>query len=290
MKKSYIDNRALAMDILRGEWLIQDDGNLRAAARNFIERNFAEIPSLEKPGVSTVNFEMKSFDLGTEDTGEPKEEQRVMIIPMHGTLTKYDSCTGCSTMEVADILEEYRNDDHISGFVLDIDSPGGSVNAVMCVVNAIKNVQASGKPIVAHVDLCASAAYWVASQCDAIFADNLTSEVGSIGAYAVLLDNRENKLTGERSIEVYAPESSDKNREWREAIDGKTELLEQKLSKTVQKFIACVKDKRSIADDAAGVFSGAMFDTLEAVQNGMIDGQADLTECVQNVFVRASIN
>lgn len=291
MKKSYINNKALAMDILRGQWLIQESPALRSAARDFLERKAVALAKdeQEQAKASLCTAMMDVYDVDTQPENLPSEEQFVLIIPMHGTLTKYDNCIGCATMEVADILEEHRDRDDICGFILDIDSPGGAVNAIMPVIEQIKKIQEAGKPIIAHVDLCASAAYWIASQCDAIFTDNLLSSVGSIGAYYCFIDDRENKATGERVIDIYAPESTDKNRSFREALEGKPELAQKELSETVQKFIAAVKSGRpDIKADAPGVMSGAMFDAPAAVELGMANAMMSLSDCINNVFIRAN--
>ena len=291
MKKSYINYKALTMDILRGQWLIRESSGLRQAARDFIERravNFGD-GNEEGPRVMLCTVKGEFYDADTAPENLPKEENLVLIVPMHGTLTKYDNCIGCATMEVADTLAEYRDRDDICGFILDIDSPGGACNAILPVVEQIRAIQQAGKPIIAHVDQCCSAAYWIASQTDAVFADNLLSYVGSIGAFYSFVDDRENKQTGERVIDIYAPESVDKNRSYREALEGKPELAQKELSETVQHFIEAVKSGRpDIKADAPGVMSGAVFETSKAIDLGMVNAMMDLGSCIVNVFLRAN--
>lgn len=292
MKKSYRNNQSLALEIVRGKWLIQDAANFRSVARIFLDReavvqNATDADGKPRPQLCCING--KSFDVDTPDDLLPKEEQFVLVIPMHGCLTKYDNCMGVATMEVVDILEAYRQDESIIGFILDIDSPGGSVAAVMPLVDEIRKIQESGKPIISHVDDCCSAAYWIASQTDAIFADNILSMVGSIGAYCEIFDDRENKATGARYVDIYAPQSSDKNRSYREALDGKYKLLQKELSDTVDHFIAAVKAGRpDIQSDAEGVMSGAVFEAAKAIDLGMVNGMARLEDCIEIVYVRAN--
>lgn len=290
MEKNYQDYRALAMDILHGQWLIQESPALRTAARRFLERNTSGIADLfkyDRREAFLMDLKGRTYDL-LDLNAQPGDEKLIFVMPIHGTLTKYDNCIGCATMYVADKLEEYRTRDDIVGFVLDIDSPGGACNAIMPVVSEIRKIQADGKPVIAHVDLCASAAYWIASQTDAIFTDNLMSSVGSIGAYYAFIDDRENKQTGEHLVEIYAPESTDKNRAFREALDGKPELAQKELSETVQRFISDVKAGRpGIKADAEGVMSGAMFEAAKALELGMTDSMGDLQSCVEIAYIRA---
>lgn len=279
------------MDILRGQWLIRESPGLRQAARDFLDRRAVNFGDGDEEGPKAVLCTIKGEQFETDANPEnlPKEESFVLIVPMHGTLTKYDNCIGCATMEVADILNEYKDREDICGFILDIDSPGGACNAILPVVERIKEIQELGKPIISHVDLCCSAAYWIASQTDAIFTDNLLSAVGSIGAFYSFVDDRENKQTGARVIDIYAPESVDKNRSYREALEGKPELAEKELSETVQHFIEAVKTGRpDIKADAPGVMSGAVFETSKAIDLGMVNAQMDIDSCIQNVFLRAN--
>lgn len=291
MKKTYTNYKALAMDILRGQWLIQATPELYAAARNFLEKKTVNFGDTDEHGPKSVLCTIKgqSYDADTAQENLPVQENLVLIVPLHGALTKYDNCIGCATMEVADTLEEFRDRDDICGFILDIDSPGGACNAIMPVVEQIRKIQATGKPIVAHVDQCCSAAYWIASQTDAIFADNIMSALGSIGAFYSFVDDRENKQTGAKVIDIYAPESTEKNRSYREALEGKTELAEKELSETVQKFIAAVKEGRpDIKADAPGVMSGAVFETAKAIDLGMANAMMDINSCIETVFIRAN--
>lgn len=277
----------LALDLRRGQWLIHGAESLMPIVNDFLSRRSGVPANMEDYDVSSV----KLSESGTIDSGSSEESgqvKRVVVVPVHGALTKYDTCDTYGTSKIAAKIDEYNNDPEVVGFVLDIDSPGGAENAIPPIVNAIKRVKASGKPIVAHCDSCFSAAYWVASQCDAMFADNTLSGFGSIGAYAQILDNREDKQTGYKVITIYAPESKDKNLAYREALDGKPEKMQEELSILVQAFHAAVKANRpALKTDAEGVLSGATFKAAKAIELGLADAFGSLDECIQNVFIRA---
>lgn len=293
MEKSYRNNSQLALDIMRGQWLLHNPGQFARMARLFLERRGTDVRISEKADADKAKLHTicgDIFSMDAVDPSLPEQQQLILVIPMHGVLTKYDNCVGCATMEIVDIIEETLKDRTVCGYVLDIDSPGGAVNAIAPLVAAIKKVQAEGIPIVCHVDQCGSAAYWIATQTDAIFTDNMMSTVGSVGAYMSIVDDRENKQTGERTIDIYAPESKDKNRAYREALDGDCELAEKQLSDTVALFTKAVKEgRKDLQADADGVLTGAMFMAPKAIELGMVDGMNDLQGCIENVYVRASI-
>lgn len=276
----------LALDLRRGQWLIYGAESLLPLANDFLTRRLALQPSLEEYAVSS--FALSDSGDVIPGSAEDGSVRLVVVVPLHGALTKYDTCDTYGTTGIAAKMDEFINDDEVVGFVLDIDSPGGAENAIFPIVSAIARARAAGKPVIAHCDSCYSAAYWVASQCDAIFADNARSGFGSIGAYAQILDDREDKATGYKIITIYAPESKDKNLAYREALDGKTEKMEEQLSELVSAFHAAVKAGRpSLKADADGVMTGATFKAEKSIELGLADGIGSMDECIENVFIRS---
>lgn len=290
MKKNFVNNRVLASEILRGKWLIDDRSATKMldAAQSFLRRETINGDHTEPIRLAFVAMDGQE-KMVSNDEDANLTQPCVLVVPVQGTLTQYDNCFGTATMEIISILEAYRSDENVIGFILDINSPGGAVNAVMPLVNEIKKIQADGKPIIAHCDFAASAAYWIASQTDAIIMDNILSEVGSIGVCATLIDDRENKATGERHLTIYAPQSTDKNKAYRDALDGDFAAMEKELSDVAVVFQNSVKAGRpKLKADAEGVLSGAVFATAKAIELNMADSMGDLASCVEIVCVRAS--
>ncbi len=285
--KPYKNNTQLAFDILRGLWLLRDAEALLPYAKAFIHREtISADENTAKPRLYTDSGDY-------EDTLQKPdiEAKKVVVIPLHGATTKYWNCSNDGTLALAEALEEFAAREDVIGFVLDVDSPGGAANSIMPLVQAIWFVRSLGKPIIAHCDQCASAALWIASQCDAVYMDNEMSEIGSLGAYASVLDNRTNLQTGEKIIYVYADESGDKNKAVREALEGRYDSMKKELSALVSRFRAAVeKGRPNLNTEAEGVLSGAMFYTEDAISVGLADGQLSLQECIENVFIRAEIN
>ena len=280
------NNIQLALDIRRGQWLVADAESLLPIALDFLSRKMPEVEHIE---FATTSF---SSDLiGRSNRGgdiTPPDQKTVVVIPIHGTITKYDTCAGVGTMTISSELLRLAADRNIVGFVLDIDSGGGACNAIPPMVAAINKVRSMGKPIIAHCDFCASAAYWIASQCDAIFADNSMSAFGSIGVMTQIIDNRENRC-GDKTITIYATESKDKNLAYRKALDGDFSLMQAEMTPIVQEFHSAVKQGRvNIKAEEPGVLSGAVFRANDAINLGMANAILDLEGSVENVFARAT--
>ena len=274
------DTFQLARDIMQGKWLVANPDTLLPVARAFLNR----LP---------VDMEVKAAEVSTvADSGaEAEESKNVAIVPLHGTMTKYDTCGSYGTTFIAKRLREMADDGNVIGIVLDIDSPGGSCSAIPPMLEAISYAKSKGKPVYVHADCCASAAYWVASQCDAIYMDNDLSEVGSIGAMAVFVDGTAvNPLTGEKTLIVYADESSEKNRAYRDALDGNFEAAKAELKPLVNQFQnAVVSGRPNIQKEEHGVLSGAMFSTADALRLNMADAKKTLSETIEAVFALTSV-
>ncbi len=274
------DTFQLARDIMQGRWLVANPDSLLPFARAFLNR----LP---------VEMEVVAQDASvvTDSAADAGDSKGVAVVPLHGTMTKYDTCASYGTTFIAKTIREMADDENVIGIVLDIDSPGGSCSAIPPMVEAIGYARSKGKPVYAHVDCCASAAYWVASQCDAIYMDNNLSEVGSIGAMAVFTDcSAVNPTTGERTLTVYADESSDKNRAYRDALDGNFETAKAELKPLVNQFREAVMSGRpGINKDESGVLSGAMFGAADALRLNMADARKTLSETIEAVFALASV-
>ena len=276
----------LASDLLRGDWLLSGAAGFLPAVMGFLNRQVVELPDLaEEPRFYADGVETVANDNGAA----VRSVKKVAVIPLHGAMTKYDTCTSYGTSYIGRRVVEAAGCEDVAAVVLDIDSGGGASNSVAPVVEAIRAVRALGKPVLAHCDAALSAAYWVASQCDAVYMDNPLSRAGSIGAYARVVDDRaQDPQTGWKIIEVYPPESSDKNRSYREAIDGETGAMERELSVLVGAFRDAVTSARpQVKADAQGVMTGAEFLAGDAVANGLADGVKTLKEVVEIAFALA---
>ena len=278
------NNVQLALDIRRGQWLVADAEALLPMALDFL----SHIP-LKVEAVEFAPMAYTSDVIGRSSLDDCSPGQKcVVVVPIYGTITKYDTCASVGTKTISEELLRLAADKNVVGFVLDIDSGGGACNAIPPMVAAIEKVKAMGKPIVAHCDFCASAAYWIASQCDAIFADNSMSEFGSIGVMTQIVDSRENHC-GDKLITIYADESKDKNLSYRKALDGDFSLMRAEMTPIVQEFHSAVKKGRvNIKADEPGVLSGAVFRAGEAINLGMANAVLDIEGSVENVFARAT--
>lgn len=126
------------------------------------------------------------------------------IIPMHGTILKksmgMQSISGLeTTLNIEKTISQALYDDKVDRIILDIDSPGGSVDGTMELASFVHEAK-SVKPIVAYANgMMASAAYWIGSAADKVYTYH-TGNVGSIGVYMMHVD--QSKLDEKQGLNV----------------------------------------------------------------------------------------
>lgn len=117
-------------------------------------------------------------------------ETYLAIVSIDGPMMKYASSLsgGTSTVAIRQQIRALGRDSTVSGVLVKVFSPGGTVSGNEDLAADIRWL-ATQKPVHAYIeDMGASAAYWIASQCQRLSV-NATGLVGSIGTYAVIEDS-----------------------------------------------------------------------------------------------------
>jgi protease IV len=247
----------------------------------------AKFPIQAGSSVNTVTG-LSSFDEAPEGS--------VAIIPLKSVMIKYGTWCEYGTEEIAAAMLRAAASDKIDAIVLDIDSGGGAVDAVPPMLEAIRKVQTEfNKPVIACGDLCASAAYFVASRCNMIIAgNNFSSEFGSIGVMMSFIDMQPYyEEMGVKFHRVYAPESTHKNLSFENALKGDYKLLqEEELSPLAVMFQNAIKENRGSKLDlkAEGLLNGRMFYAANAKKVGLIDEVGNMDMAITFAQGMAEVN
>lgn len=133
--------------------------------------------------------------IGEPESPEQKTQGAVAVIPLRGVIahrmgTMEESSGGMSAERFTRMVKAATADTSISAILLDVDSPGGTINGVSEAADA---VHAAGKvkQVVAVANgYMASAAFWIGSQAHEIVAvpSLLDRSIGSIGVFTVHQD------------------------------------------------------------------------------------------------------
>lgn len=202
-------------------------------------------------------------------------EGSVAVVSLEGDMMKGGTMCSYGTEEIAAVMREAADARNIVGIRLDIDSGGGAVDAIAPMLDAIAYSQSKDKPVVAACDLCASAAYYVASHCDQIVAVNdISAEFGSIGVMMQFPDYA--KYYEQKGIKIhtiYSDLSDYKNAPFEAARKGDYKAIKQEtLNPLARQFQEAVKTHRKdLKQDIDGILNGRMFYARQALEYGLID-------------------
>lgn len=213
----------------------------------------------------------------------------VARIPIYGIIAKRASLVngisqprGTSVEEIKKDVESAMTDDKVTSIAFDIDSPGGSVDGVPELADYILSVR-NKKPMVAYVDgMMASAAYWLGSCADRIYATR-SSEVGSIGVYAVVHDmHRALKNDGIDSKIFKAGKYKAAGHPMKPMTEEEEQLIQGQVDEYYGMFIDAVSKNRRISHDAAmALGDGRIHIGQKALAAGLIDGISDIDTYIQ---------
>lgn len=200
-------------------------------------------------------------------------ENSVGVIPITGPITKYNGdCGEPGAIQRNSWMMQMQKRQNIGSIIQLIDTPGGEARAAG---SSVSLIQRSQKPVLSFVDgYSASLGMWYTSASDEVYLSGKNDRMGSIGSYLTLMDVRGYfEKQGVKIHEIYAPQSDDKNKEYREALKGNYSLYEQDLKRHVDDFIGFVKAERPKAAATEKEWnSGKMFYADDAIKLGLADG------------------
>ncbi len=193
-----------------------------------------------------------------------------VVLNIIGPIVKYSTWSYSGTQYFIRLLKKIEQDAKISGVMLNIDSGGGMVSGT---AEFAMEIKAFSKPIITYTNgyMC-SAAYEIAAACDMRVAHPHADLIGSIGTMMHYQDfSKMFEKWGAVIYELYAPESTEKNIEWRDFVDGNAEKYEAHLSEITKRFINEVKENVPDLKDDGHVFKGKTYTPEEALKIGLID-------------------
>lgn len=288
--------------ILRGKWLIEHTyaktqlpivlemikGHAsvdQAAVYKDRLENKPKILLPTKENIAAVQTDVYSVSPYTSTDRLPYNS--IAMINVLGPILKYGDYCSYGTVEMNDLIIRLANSERVKGIILNIDSPGGQVDGTGMFAETIKLVSKT-KPVLAVIQdgMAASAGMWIASAAQEIYVTRVTDQVGSIGAYCTIYDFAEwFALNGIKVHEIYAPQSVDKNKDYKDAITGDYSLIQAELKFLVNEFTGAVKTNRGGRLNTAkeDPFTGKMYNAKEAVKIGLIDGIKPMSAVIKRM-------
>jgi signal peptide peptidase SppA len=276
------------LDVLTSPWSIRPE-------------KMAEIRSLYHAHLRGPKIDWKEMvaRVGLPPAGNNQEEQYqtmngVAVIPVKGVLTKGMSFFsflfgGSSMKEIGIALQTALDDPLVKSILLDIDSPGGTVDGTEELAEAI--FQARGqKPIIAYTDgTMASGAYWIASAADEIYISGDTVMVGSVGVVATHVDySRSDDAYGEKWTEITAGKYKRIASSHAPLTDEGATYIQDQVDYLYSNFVNTVARNRGVDEKAAlAMADGKIFIGKQAVEVGLVDGVEAFSDLINSAEVSA---
>lgn len=224
--------------------------------------------------------------------GEKKTEayqviNGVAVIPVKGVLTKgmsfFSFLFGGSSMRyIGDSVKAAADDSQVESILLDVDSPGGTVDGTEELAEIVFAARGK-KKIIAYTDgMMASAAYWIASAADKIFISGDTVEVGSIGVVATHIDQSKwDEMMGDRYTEITAGKYKRIESAHKPLSKEGAAYIQEQVDYIYSAFVDTVARNRGIPTDSAlSMADGKIFIGKQAIEIGLVDGVSTFDDLI----------
>lgn len=274
----------------------------RRVLRAIREHPWAMLPSAHEAMLAIINLRMQGIRRSPEEIQAAVEAARrpqtvaspgtIAILSLQGVITQkadmfqeFSGGTSCDAFGAT--FRQVLADPNITGILIDVDSPGGSVYGVEELSDLIFRSRGE-KPIWAIANsLAASAAYWIASQAEE-FIVTPSGEVGSIGVIAMHIDiSKQDELLGEDYTYLTYPKGGYKSEgNPHEPLSEEAEAyLEARLSEYGTVFEAHVARARGIkvAKVKFDFGQGRLVGAATAVSVGMADREGTFLETIERL-------
>lgn len=214
------------------------------------------------------------------------------IIPIQGIIAKRMNLLtqisgGVSAQLVGRDIKEALANNTIKSILLDIDSPGGTIDGTQELADIIFAGRGQ-KPIVAYSDgMIASAAYWIGSAADRIYISGDTVTVGSIGVVASHVDySRYEEKIGIKTTEIYAGKYKRIASQYQPLSEEGRQTIQDQVDFLYTVFVNEVAKQRSVSAGKVleNMADGKIFIGNQAISAGLVDDMATLDRLINIVL------
>lgn len=279
--------------ILRGRWLLDKqwaDAHMPLVLRMMkgenVDFGFSQ-NTLEEPEIDqwvSLSADKNVYSVRPSSQLSSLPNSSIAVVNLEGPMMKRGGLCSYGMVDQASLIRNLAASSNVDGIILNIDSPGGQADGTAMLGEIIRQASKS-KPVVAVINdgMAASAAMWLASAAQEIFVTQPTDQVGSIGVYTKITDwNTHYREFMKLNVqEIYAPQSTEKNKDYRDALNGDTSAIEQDLAVLADQFINTVAANRAGKIKGDAWKTGKMFYANDAKKIGLIDGIKSFDQVVE---------
>jgi len=211
----------------------------------------------------------------------------IAVIPIHGVLMKdpgfFNVLFGATAMrKIGQSIVVAIADSRVKAIVLDVDSPGGTVDGTVELARIVFSSKAE-KPIVAFANgIMASAAYWIGSAADYVITEP-TGEVGSIGVLQAHYDySKADEKAGLKRTYIHAGKYKTAGNNAEPLNEDSREYLQAGVDYIYSLFVNAVARHRGVSiTQALAMADGQIFIGEQAVEAELVDEIGRLEDAIQ---------
>jgi protease-4 len=219
-------------------------------------------------------FQMPMDDEDEEEEFSVLATSNTAVLAVDGIIGKHLSmletmCGGVDVDMISEQLDAAMEDESIENIVMYFNTPGGTVVGVPEIAEKIAECGRKKKTIAYADVLCASAGYYMASQCDAIYCAP-SATLGSVGVYSIYLDeSRALENMGVKVNAISAGSMKLAGAPFKPMTDEERAMFQAETDRIYNDFKAAVTAKRNITDSD---LQGQVFSGPDVIDKGFADG------------------
>jgi protease-4 len=222
---------------------------------------------------------------GGGDAGLTSFGDRIGVVDLDGVIL--------SPQPVVGQLKKFADDSSIKAIILHVNSPGGGVAASEEIYREVKRIRSEKKKkiVVSIETVGASGAYYVASGCDKIYADQ-GSIVGSIGVIAQWVNYGDLlKWAKLKDVVLKTGEFKDTGNPSRDLTPNEQIYMQALIDNMFGQFVQAVADGRGMkVEDVKSIANGKVWTGQQAMSMKLIDGVGDFETAVSETAKSVGIS
>lgn len=220
----------------------------------------------------------------------------VAVIPVYGVIAKRANLFmqvsgGASSELIGRDLQAALADPAVKSVILDIDSPGGTVDGTAQLADMVRQAR-SQKPVVSLASGCmASAAYWIGSSASEVYIADSTTMVGSIGVVTSHVDmSGAEAQRGVKTTEISAGKYKRIASQYGPLSPEGFASIQSQMDYLYELFVDAVAINRSVSTDKVltDMADGRVFVGQQAIDAGLVDGVSTMDDLIAKLSSQPS--
>lgn len=220
----------------------------------------------------------------------------VAVIPVRGIIANRmgsmnDTSGGTSCERISAMIDQIAADPTVATILYDFDTPGGTVGGIQALADKMFALRGQKRQIAMVNGMCASAGYWLASQCDEIISIP-DGETGSIGVRWSPHQDLSAALEKEGIVvtEIYAGKYKTEGSPFQPLSDETKAFKQGQANAIYAEFLKAVARGRETTVSAVenGYGEGRVLFAKDAKAAGLIDRVGTMDETISRLVGKKS--